>query len=258
MNKKSATKKGILVKTKSKKTIIFLFLVAFSLSETFAEIFAEENKSEQNLIFTQTESKSLTQNNKKYPRVDFVLLEYLPSFYGNVTGENAYFLLNENSSNLGEFFNFYAEERMQIFSFNEYVTFGMALGFGAFWDYDEVKVNNLKVQNHFAANLSLGFEFYFHQNASAQLPLSGFCFTVYPLYEIPLIKRGENFVQWKSAFDIGYAMNFLDAISIYSYSRLICAWQENIKIGLDVGIALGLYLPDFNYYDVKKKHPFSR
>lgn len=147
---------------------------------------------------------------------------------------------------------------MQIFSFNEYVTFGMALGFGAFWDYNEVKVNNLKVQNHFAANLSLGFEFYFHQNASAQLPLSGFCFTVYPLYEIPLIKRGENFVQWKSAFDIGYAMNFLDAISIYSYSRLICAWQENIKIGLDVGIALGLYLPDFNYYDVKKKHPFSR
>lgn len=247
---------------KSKKTIIFLFLVTFSLSEIFAETFiktlAEENKTEQNLIFEETEIKSLSQNNKKYPRVDFVLLGYLPSFYGNVTGENFYFSLNENSSNLSDVFNFYAEERMQIFSFNEYVTFGMALGFGAFWDYAEAKVNGLKVENHFSANISLGFEFYFHQNASAQLPLSGFCFTVYPLYEIPCIKRGDNFVQWKSAFDFGYAMNFMDAISIYSYSRLICAWQENIKIGLDVGIALGLYLPDFNYYNIKEKRPFSR
>ncbi len=133
-----------------------MFLVTFSLAEPFAE----------------TEIKSLSQNNKKYPRVDFVLFGYLPSFYGNVTGENFYFSLNENSSNLSDVFNFYAEERMQIFSFNEYVTFGMALGFGAFWDYAEAKVNGLKVENHFSANISLGFEFYFHQNASAQLPLS--------------------------------------------------------------------------------------
>ncbi len=228
------------------KKIITLLLTSLCFAFSFGQNLEFSNDM-QNQDVTKINSLEAKKNP---PKMDIDIKFYLPSCSGIVTGNNVFSSLNVDSSDLGEIIKFMIEGRMEIYSFNDYLTFSLSLASGGL--VEGPKASNPGTE-HTSLNGSLGCGLYFHPAGDIQCALSGLCVYFYPLYDIPLYREGDSLIQWKSAFDLGFSFNFLNVVSIYPYSRMICSWQENLRISFDVGVALGAYLFDRNYYSENSK-----
>lgn len=205
----------------SLKKIFFIFCI-FTM---FSTIFAQEEKSQ------------------KYPQLDGDFRFYLPSLFGTVTGNNAIFERKDYES-VNSCFNFMNEVRMSFFSLRK-TTFSASFGMG--W-YSENAKNFSKDTSSMCLSLGLGSYFHFFEFQS--FPLNGLCFYLYPAYQIPIYTWNfEPYLKWKMAFDLGYNFVFGNIFSVYPYMRNVFGWNSSdFRYGFDLGIAIGIYFHDRNYY----------
>ena len=191
-------------------------------------------------VFSQEEivtQEELVTNAKNKMDLDFRF--YLPSIFGNVTGSNSFLGLRENYKDVESCINLMIESRGTIVS-SKKLSFSWAFGMGSYIE------NNKTGENLFSINMSLGAGLYYRPFKTPDYPLNGFCFYLYPAYQIPVYKENSSsYLAWKTAFDLGYNMTLLNCITIYPYIRNIFGWNSgDFRYGFDCGISIGLYIHD--------------
>ncbi len=188
----------------------------------------------------------------KYPKMEGDLKYYLPSVLGMVSGNNPFIQLRENYEAVEDCTNIFVESRGDILSVGKDLSFAWSLGFGSYFDSKTTDGNK-----YTTINLSAGAGMYYHPFNTAKdtfVSMRGLCVFLYPIYQIPVYNTcPDSFVKWKSAFDIGYNLVLIDAITVYPYMRTIGAWTKTgFQPYLDFGIAIGVYFPDYKYREAHR------
>lgn len=179
---------------------------------------------------------------EKYLQCDMKF--YLPSVFGIACGYNAKFGLRENYEDVEKCINIMVEDRFFLIT-NDIFSFSTSIAFGSYFENSENKENDLD-----SINLSFGTGFYIHPFDILESDLRGFCFYLYPAYQIPIYTWNfEPYLKWKMAFDLGYNFVFGNIFSVYPYMRNVFGWNSSdFRYGFDLGIAIGIYIDDRNYY----------
>ncbi len=195
-------------------------------------------------------SETRKESTYKYPKMDLDMKIYLPSLLGSVTGENPYLHLREDWASVSKCTNFFIETRGDILPVGDF-SFSWSFGFNAYIESRAMPPD----RDYTYMGVSLGAGVYYDPWFS-QYPTSmhGLCLYLYPMYELPFYwNSDEKFVNWKCAADIGVNIIAMDIITIYPYMRDIIAWtKDGVKVGMDFGIAIGVYLPDFKYREAHR------
>jgi len=212
----------------------------------------EEFPTESEVQTSSEYSSSQEKSAYKYPKMDGGLKFYLPSWLGMVSGNNPFIQVREDYQAVEDCSNIFVESRGDILSIGNDFSFAWSIGFGSYFDSKTTDGNK-----YTTFNISTGVGMYYHPYSITKDPLvsmRGLCAFLYPLYQIPVYNTcPDSFVKWKSAFDIGYNLVLIDAITVYPYMRTIGAWTKTgFQPYIDFGIAIGIYFPDFKYREAHK------
>ncbi len=248
----------------------FLFAQEFQIADKISEIKSSEVDKIENSDFTNSDSSSsadsIRKSNDDYgenqnlnfssknipPKMDLDFRFYLPSLLGFTCGDNAFMKFRENYEQVSKSSSFMAEVRGDIFSIGSF-SFVWGAGINGYLE-KQTSDNN---EYSFMAS-SLGAGVYFHPLGQKSLSLTGLYFFIYPIYSVPFyvydnknhtLAYDKNEFYWRAALDFGYNIAVLQTITVSAYMRQEFAWtSSDVKMCLDFGITLGLYLHDPKYY----------
>jgi len=155
---------------------------------------------------------------------------YLPSNFGIASGETATFSSFEKHDTDSRCL-IPIENKICIFNYND----GYSISVNSILSlYLEDKSFN-------SINYSAGISLFGNQFQS--LSMTGVFFSLYPIYELPIIYDigNKRFYDWKMAADIGYSIALFKLLQINVYTRLFFVWLDsNCEYMLDAGISLGI------------------
>lgn len=213
-----------------------------SQDETFKSEITQAETSQQKISEEiPQEENNPSEKNKWQPKIDVDFKIYTPTLLGFVAGNNAFFGLRENSSEVDSCTNFMFEGRAGFIPFSK-VSYSFSFGTSGYIENNKNPDDNLM-----SMNLSLGGGLYFHLfDDMPTFSLNGLCLYLYPVYQIPVYTKGyEPYLKWKMAVDLGYNFTLLDGISVYPFYRNIIGWNaDDFRWGFDLGIAVGFYFRD--------------
>jgi len=92
-------------------------------------------------------------------------------------------------------------------------------------------------------NLSIGSGF-FYDIFQVGPPMKGLFFSIYPIYELPIIALGKSSrLAWRTALDAGYSFLFADVLRITLYSRYPFLWLKDgsFLVVVDFGVTFGFH-----------------
>jgi hypothetical protein len=154
---------------------------------------------------------------------------YLPSLSGITSGDVETFSSFENNASDSRYL-MPIENKICIFNYN---------------DEYSISVNSIlslyiEDKSFNSINGSAGISFFSNQFQS--LSMTGVFFSLYPVYEIPIIYdyRNKRSFDWKMAFDFGYSIALFKLLQINIYTRFQFVWLDSdYESMLDLGISLG-------------------
>jgi len=172
--------------------------------------------------------------------LDWVFQGYIPSLFNIVSGNGAVF----------HQFSEEVEDRF-ILPFEAKFLVGK-LGVFAF---SANGIFSYYMENNSFGSINLSAGIGISRAREDKSPLQGLYFSLYPVYELPVIAAGKTpYVKWKSAMDLGIGFNFLSRTDFYIsiYARTICFWvDDKTPLGAipDFGITVGWHFQDRMYID---------
>lgn len=237
--------------------ILFLSAFVFYAQENNVEVQKENEVIENSKDESVEEKKS---SKKKLPKMDWILAFSNSRAWNNgISGnKDSYMKLRKDISSVEQSSYFSADSRLEFYNIKNF-SFAGTFGFDI---YTEDLSND---ENKFSSiNLSLGFGTYFHPVTYFDQTLSGAYLFIYPLYQMPALiwnnggdktvfgQYDKNDFAWKFGAETGYTFVFW-CVTVSPYARGAIGWTKDCqtKTSLDLGVSIGLYLPDTNYPDRK-------
>jgi hypothetical protein len=169
---------------------------------------------------------------------DFVVLSYLPSFYGKTVGTNVVwngFKGREDEETLSMPI---IEIKFAVASIGG-VALNASVGYALYLEKDS---NTGEWANSINVSLGMGVS-----AASESRTMTGFFMNAYPFYEFPVFTEGEPIARWKIALNVGYALDLGEIRKISSLSLHVVFYSRTSGAFADTGGGTKFYFnwPDF-------------